>query len=287
MGDDCAVLEPPTGGKQILTTDSLSYRQHFDNSVTPENAGAKLIKRNLSDIAAMGGTPGPAVLALMMGPDVSIRWLERFFTGIRTSCQQYGVPLVGGDVSRLEPGNFSAILTLSGSAHTPQLRQTARPGDHIYVTGTLGGSISKKHFAFEPRLKEGCWIAIQPEPTAMMDLSDGLSKDLYALLPQDCSAAIDQNCIPISEDAEKIGQDSGCDPLEHAFCDGEDYELLFTIKAKSNCNAFEKRWATAFPRLPLSRIGRFIPTVGKIALIDAATNEALPWAYGFKHLKSK
>ena len=287
IGDDCAVLECSEIQKHILTTDALCYRQHFDDSITPEAAGAKLIKRNLSDIAAMGGTPGSALLALLMGTDVSIRWLEGFFTGIRNVCQEYEILLVGGDTSRLSPGNFSAVLTLIGSTASPKLRQTAHPGDYIYVTGTLGGSILQKHFDFKPRLKEGRWLANQAELTAMMDLTDGLGKDLQALLPKNCSAAILQDCIPISKAAGQISQNSGRTVLEHAFCDGEDYELLFTVSGKSNCHAFEKRWSVAFPALPMTQIGQFIPANDKAALVDAATNEALPWPYGFDHLKSK
>ncbi len=287
IGDDCAVLEPPPAGKQILTTDSVSYGQHFDDSVSPEDAGAKLIKRNLSDIAAMGGTPGPAVLALLCGPDIAVAWLERFFTGIRQACQQYGVPLVGGDVSSLAAGNFSAVLTLTGHTPTPRLRHTARPGNHIYVTGTLGGSILQKHYAFEPRLAEGRWIAAQPMCTAMMDLTDGLGKDLKTLLPPACSAAIETSRIPVSADALTLAQTSGRSPLEHAFTDGEDYELLFTLDTESDCAAFETSWANQFPEVRLSRIGSFIPSIGEAPFVDATTNAALPWTHGFEHLKGQ
>ena len=285
IGDDCAVLEPPLSGKQIVTTDSISYGQHFDDSVSAKAAGAKLIKRNLSDIAAMGGTPGPAVLALLMGPDISILWLQHFFDGVCEVCRQHDVHLVGGDISGLAPGNFSAVLTLTGTTATPRLRHTAGLGDHIYVTGTLGGSILQKHYAFEPRLAEGRWIAAQPECSAMMDLTDGLGKDLQALLPEACSAAIELTRIPIAEDAQRLAQNNGVDPMKQAFCDGEDYELLFTIAADSECEAFERRWAAQFPNLPLSRIGTFIPKASQGVFMDASTNAALPWTHGFEHLK--
>lgn len=284
MGDDCAVFEPLSGCSQILTTDSVSYGQHFDASVSPEEAGAKLIKRNLSDIAAMGGRPGPALLNLLCGPDLSLAWLERFVAGIRSTCLHYGVTIVGGDVSELAPGQFTASLSLIGTTSAaPKLRSTAGEGDLIYVTGTLGGSILSKHYAFEPRLKEGQWLALRPECTAMMDLTDGLGKDLAALIPQDCAASIEIDHLPISADAKKVAQQSGEDPAQHAFSDGEDYELLFTLSAKADVGTFESEWRQAFPNLPIRRIGRLLASDGSTLYYDAATGEPLDWKAGFEH----
>jgi thiamine-monophosphate kinase len=286
IGDDCAVIEPPLGAKQIITTDSVSYGQHFDDSVSAEDAGAKLIKRNLSDIAAMGGTPGPAVLALLCGPDISTKWLEGFFKGVRAQCERHAVQLVGGDISSLPAGNFSAVLTLTGSARAPKLRHGARLGDHIYVTGTLGGSILEKHIAFEPRLAEGRWLAAHPNCHAMMDLTDGLAKDLRSILHADHSATLDLDAIPVSAAAKTCAQKSGRSTLEHAFCDGEDYELLFTLDAAADPQAFEKGWTKAFPELELSRIGHIRKASPIGPFIDVKTNTALPWTQGFEHLKT-
>lgn len=284
MGDDCAVLKPSTGQKQIITTDSVSFGQHFDASISPEDAGAKLIKRNLSDIAAMGGQPGPALLNLLCGPDLSMVWLERFVSGIRDTCQRYGVTIVGGDLSELEPGQFTASLSLIGTTLVaPKLRSTAGEGDLVYVTGTLGGSILGKHSAFEPRLEEGQWLARRSECSAMMDLTDGLGKDLAALLPKDCTAAIGVDLLPVSEDAHRMAQESGKSAAQHAFTDGEDYELLFTLSARSDAEAFERDWRQAFPSLPLQRIGRIQASAGGAPYLDAATGAALDWTSGFEH----
>lgn len=284
MGDDCAVLEPSAGQMQIVTTDSVSFGQHFDASVGPEDAGAKLIKRNLSDIAAMGGQPGPALLNLLCGPDLSMAWLEGFVRGIRDTCQCYGVTIVGGDLSELASGQFTASLSLIGTALVaPKLRSTAGEGDLLYVTGTLGGSILGKHYAFEPRLEEGQWLARRPECSAMMDLTDGLGKDLAALLPEGCAAAIGVNRLPVSEDAHRMAQESGKSAAQHAFTDGEDYELLFTLSARSDAEAFERDWRQAFPSLPLQRIGRIQASAGGAPYLDAATGAALDWTGGFEH----
>ena len=287
IGDDCAVLQPIHSGRQLLTVDSVSYGQHFDAKVSPEDAGAKLIKRNLSDIAAMGGAPGPAVLALLCSSDLSVQWLERFFVGIRQTCERYGVALVGGDISSLVKSNFSAVLTLTGVAESPTLRSTAQVDDRIYVTGTLGGSILGKHYSFEPRLAEGQWLAKNTHCSAQMDLTDGLAKDLKALVPADAHAALHLRKIPIAPAAQSLAKQSGRPPLEHACCDGEDYELLFTIDAQDDQFAFESLWHQQFPQTELHYIGQIRPSAAMGALIDMQTNSALPWAHGFEHLKSK
>jgi thiamine-monophosphate kinase len=283
MGDDCAVLKTQCEKQQLLTTDSLSYGQHFDDRLTAADAGAKLIKRNLSDIAAMGGEPGPALLNLLCGPDLSIRWLEDFIRGVSDSSLKYGVTIVGGDVSALGAGQFSAVLTLSGTVEHPLLRSGASEGDAIYVTGTLGGSILKKHYAFEPRLNEGRWLRAWGDCSAAMDLTDGLAKDLPELVPNGNAAWLDLTTIPISEDAKRLAGD----PLARTFCDGEDYELLFTVSNSADAGAFEAAWAGQFPATPLSKIGTIRPTTTTGArLINAATGEGLPWTHGFEHLKS-
>lgn len=285
IGDDCAVLAAVSQGQQILTVDSVSYGQHFDSSVSPEDAGAKLVKRNLSDIAAMGGTPGPAVLALLCGPDLATQWLEGFFRGIRQCCEHYNVSLVGGDISSLAHGNFSAVLTLTGQTDRPKLRSTAKSGDHIYVTGTLGGSILGKHFQFQPRLAEGQWLSSQLYCHAMMDLTDGLTKDLKSLLPAHAHAALDLEALPIAEAAHTLAKTSGRSALEHACCDGEDYELIFTLDTQVNRHAFETQWSEQFPETELHCIGVIRPSSSAGQLIDAKTNTALPWSHGFEHLR--
>ena len=286
IGDDCAVLDPIREGQQLVTTDSISYGHHFDDSIAASDVGAKLIKRNLSDIAAMGGIPEFAVLALLCSPDVSIKWLENFFYGIRDTCKRYSVSLVGGDISALNETALSAVLTLNGHARAPKLRTSSQLGDYIYVTGTLGGSILGKHFQFEPRLAEGQWLCKQPECHAMMDLSDGLGKDLKALLPANTSAHLILDQIPISDAASKLAQTSGLKELEHVFCDGEDYELLFTVCADTVKLAFEENWKQHFPGTQLTCIGSIKPGSSEEPYLDARTKTALPWTHGFEHLKT-
>jgi len=293
MGDDCAVVDLPHHDPQkkqqlLLTTDSLSYGQHFDDQVSPQDAGSKLVKRNLSDIAAMGGRPGQALLTLLCGGDVNIDWLQAFIAGIRESCTAHELPLVGGDISALADGQFSSVLSLTGYvAHPPLLRTGSQQGDSIYVTGTLGGSIHQKHYSFTPRLGEGQWLAQGGRCSASIDLTDGLAKDLRELIPTGCAAQLDLDRIPISGDAEQCAAASGRRALEHAFCDGEDYELLFTVKGTTDCATFEKSWQQHFPNTPLTRIGQLCLRAGEALYLDAQTKEALPWHKGFEHLRKK
>ena len=285
MGDDCAVLDPFFSGKPLLTTDSLTFGLHFDSNISAKDAGAKLIKRNLSDIAAMAGTPSSAVLALLCGPDVSTMWLQEFFDGVRSACLDYIVSLVGGDVSQVKKGAFSAVLTLTGTASVPILRQTAQQNDQIYVTGSLGGSALGKHYAFLPRLVEARWLAKQSECSAMMDLTDGLGKDLSILCPGKCAAKIDLDAIPIASSAYEIAKVSKRKALEHAMCDGEDYELLFSITGSSDRSKFESRWAVAFPDLRLTNIGVFVVDSRTSKLLDTNTNKTLSMYSGFDQFK--
>lgn len=287
IGDDCAVLDFKQKGKQLVTTDAINYGYHFDDSIASEDAGAKLIKRNLSDIAAMGGIPVSAVLAILCSPDVSIRWMEGFFTGVRKTCKHYSVSIVGGDISTLKATAFSAVLTLNGYAENPKLRTSSQIGDYIYVTGALGGSLLGKHYQFEPRLAEGQWLSKQSNCHAMMDLSDGLGKDLQALLPENTSAHLFTDQIPRSEATKKLARTSGLQELEHVFCDGEDYELLFTVDADTDRPHFESNWHENFPDTQLTCIGSIQTAAAeKGPYLDADTKAALPWVYGFEHLKT-
>ena len=285
MGDDCAVVDRPKDLKQILTTDSLSYCKHFDDNISAHDAGAKLIKRNLSDIAAVGGRQGEALLNLLCGSDLRTDWLAAFFDGICDACKEYDLPIVGGDTSTLPNGQFTAVLSLTGyTKKTPLLRKGAQAGDALYVTGTLGGSLLKKHYNFKPRLTEGQWLAQSMACSALMDITDGLAKDLPELIPDGCAANLELGKIPLSDAAHQCAITSGQSAMEHAFCDGEDYELLLAVKNNTKLDIFERQWRQKFPSTPLSQIGQIRKSKSKAPYIDSQSNEALPWIKGFEHL---
>jgi thiamine-monophosphate kinase len=248
IGDDCAVL-PASRGPQLITVDPVIYRRHFDDQVPPRAVGAKLLKRNLSDLAAMGGRPTAAVLALTLDQRTSLEWLEEFYRGLATCARRYRVPIVGGDISQAD-NIVAASLTLLGTATGKRVltRRGARAGDHIYVIGNLGGSLrNRHHFRFSPRLAEGAWLARQRVVRSMMDVSDGLAKDLHALTPAGTTVALFADRIPRARDAD----------LRSALTDGEDYELVFTVAKNADRAGFERAWRLAFPRTRLSRVGHF------------------------------
>ena len=257
IGDDCAVL-PPTKRAQLVTTDPVIHGQHFDNAVSPRAAGAKLLKRNLSDIAAMGGRPVAAVLSLALAPETNVGWLREFYLGLAASARRYRVKIVGGDITQAPAGFFGAFLTLHGEATGPRVitRNGARAGDHLFVTGRLGGSRQNHHFSFKPRLAEGAWLAKQPEVAAMMDVSDGIAKDVQALTPAGLTASILPAALPVSAAAKIAAGRSGQPAWVHALTDGEDYELLFVVRARADAIKFAARWKKFFTT-PLHRIGHF------------------------------
>ncbi len=257
IGDDCAVL-PPNARRQLITTDPVVYRRHFDDTVPPRRVGEMLLKRNLSDLAAMGARPTAAVVALALDPRVRTRWLEQFYRGLAAAARRFRVPVVGGDVAQGD-GFLGAFLTLFGEAAGPRViaRAGARPGDWIYVTGVLGGSRLGHHWRFTPRLAEGAWLARRREVRAMMDVSDGLAKDLHDLTPPGARPALTAAAIPVSADARAWARRTGRPPLHHALCDGEDYELVFAVTGRADRAALERAWRRAFPRLRLTCIGRF------------------------------
>ncbi len=251
IGDDCAVL-PGSRGRQLITVDPVVYGRHFDDSVPAAAVGAKLLKRNLSDLAAMGGRPAAAVLALILDPRVSTRWLREFYRGLGACARTYHVPIVGGDVAQAD-GVLAASLTLLGNATGPRTitRTGAATGDLIYVTGLLGGTLrTGHHYRFRPRLDEGAWLARRPEVCAMMDVSDGLAKDLHAITPRGAAPVLSARRLP-----RRPGAD-----VRAALTDGEDYELVFAVRGEGAAARLERHWTRAFPRTRLTRIGYFAPS---------------------------
>jgi thiamine-monophosphate kinase len=254
IGDDTAILPIPTGKHLLLTNDSLIWARHFDESASPTQAGAKLLKRNLSDIAAMGGRPLHAILALSCGADLSIGWLAEFFKGLAECANKFGCEINGGDVTQADSGTFGATLTLLGDCDQPVLRTGGENESWIWASGSLGGSILGHHLSFQPRLEEGRWLASRSEIMAMMDITDGIGQDLSKMIPDGLQARIDLSLVPVCDSARAAAQDSGKPAVWHAFNDGEDYELLFITRPGINTNSFESAWKERF-NVPLAAIG--------------------------------
>jgi thiamine-monophosphate kinase len=258
IGDDCAVI-PPTRRHQLVTTDPVIHGWHFDARVPARAAGAKLLKRNLSDIAAMGGRPLAAVISLALAPETSVAWLRDFYLGLAACARRHRVKIVGGDITQGPKGFFGAFLTLHGESTGRLITRTgARAGDHLCVTGRLGGSRLGHHFKFTPRLAEGAWLSSRGEVRAMMDVSDGLAKDLDSLTPPGLVPALREQSVPVSLAARRRAKRSGQTPLRHALGDGEDYELVIVIRAQADFARLKLDWRKRFPRVPLTHIGNFV-----------------------------
>lgn len=268
IGDDCAVLQP-SKRPQLVTVDPVIFGRHFDARVPAEWVGEKLLKRNLSDIAAMGGRPRVAVVALMLDPRTRIDWLRGFYRGLATAARRFDTQVVGGDVAQAT-GTLAASVTLIGEATARAIsRSGARLGDWIFVTGTLGNTLrTGHHFRFTPRLTEGAWLARQKEVTAMMDVSDGLAKDVHALCPRGAKPVLYPSALPLREGAD----------LRAALSDGEDYELLFAVSGDKRPYDFIQRWQRAFPAVRLSCVGGFASGVPA----DAIDLESY---HGYEHLR--
>ena len=239
-GDDCAVVRA-ADEEWLLTSDPVIEGVHFDGTATPQQIGHKALARSLSDIAAMGGTPRWALVDLVAPGDTPAGKLEAIYAGLCATADAYGIAIVGGDVAAgpvIELHVFAVGSLPPGSAI---LRSGALPGDGIYVTGALGGSrLQGHHLSFTPRLREGRWLREGEWATAMCDISDGLSTDLHHLAAASgVGAAIRLATVPCSPAAR-----STQDPLTHALCDGEDFELLFSVSA-ARLAEFEVAWQSS------------------------------------------
>ena len=233
-GDDCAVITSPWGGgdRLLLKVDQLVEGRHFVPApATPLDLIArKAIARAVSDIAAMAGAPTAALAAATL--PAGCTYANELFDHLARWARHWSCPLVGGDIAAWSTPGAGLVLSLTvvGTPHPrrgPVLRSTARPGDHVYVTGPLGGSLDAatglgRHLTFEPRLHEAARLGdtLGDHLHAMMDISDGLGIDAGRLA--------DASGVRIELDAASIPLNPGIRDWRRAAGDGEDYELLFT-----------------------------------------------------------
>jgi thiamine-monophosphate kinase len=237
-GDDLAVLKWPADDLLLVGVDQVLDGVHFDSTVhSPRAIGRKVMNRNLSDCAAMACLPAAAVatVALPKQPlagfaNQPLDYAKELYQGLRQAADFAGCALVGGDTATWD-GKLAITVTILGRSAGiyPVTRSGAKVGDNIYVTGPLGGSILGRHMDFAPRILEARALASRGWITSMIDISDGLSRDLGHICQQSrVGALIEADQIPVHEDAiELFGRDHVA-PLEHALHDGEDHELLFT-----------------------------------------------------------
>lgn len=233
IGDDCASLRSTPGYEVLVTTDMLMDGRHFLTSeASAEEIGHKCLAVNLSDIAAMAGTPIAAVVAVALPRLDAERLALGLHAGMIRLADRFGVRLVGGDTNAWD-GPLVVNVTVLGEAAPGRAvrRSGARPGDAIYVTGPLGGSLLGRHLRPEPRIAEALALSGAVEIHAMIDISDGISSDLGHILEESggLGAVLQAGSIPIHDDARDAASRDNREPLDHALNDGEDFELCLTI----------------------------------------------------------
>lgn len=259
-GDDCAAIQWTDDRLLLLAVDQVAAGIHYLQDCDPALAGRKLLARNLSDIAAMGGRPMYALLALAVQQDCDAAWAEAFVDGVLELADACGVKLIGGDVCAA--GSAVASLTIVGDVATGAVcrRSGASAGDRLLVTGCFGGSLpTGHHFHFTPRTAEGQWLAAHGVVAAMIDVSDGLLKDLGRLCAASgVGAVVDEAAIPLTCIDNKPVD------LSAAWLDGEDYELLLAVPAGDAAGLLQD-WPF---ETVLSEIGEFV-AASSIPLVDS------------------
>jgi thiamine-monophosphate kinase len=272
IGDDAALWNPKPGFVSILTSDWFLEGSHFlREKHPPDSVGWKCLARAASDIAAVGGTPRCFLLNLTLPAQATGKWLKSFLRGLQRAARSLQCVLAGGDTTRREQILISVTVIGEIREGREVLRSGTRPGDLLYISGTLGeaenglqllrerrGRVNPKNVAMrrhlypEPRLELGRWLAERKLATAMMDVSDGLSSDL----PRLCAASNVGALIEL----EKLPVLRGL-PAEHArqlaLHGGDDYELLFTVSPRNLSSLSAK-----FRKLRLTQIGKITAELG-------------------------
>jgi thiamine-monophosphate kinase len=237
-GDDLAIVDWPQNDLLLVGVDQVLDGVHFDSAKhSPELIGRKVMNRNLSDCAAMACLPAAALVSVALPQAMSLEYARQLYTGIQQAGETFGCPIIGGETGTWE-GRLAVVVTILGRSAgiEPIRRAGARAGDGVYVTGPLGGSIHGRHMTFTPRVELARKLAQQAppnRPTAMIDLSDGVSRDLAHICAESgVGAVIDADSVPVHPDAMQIAPQEPGSGLHHALHDGEDYELLFTCPGR-------------------------------------------------------
>jgi thiamine-monophosphate kinase len=286
IGDDCAVLRLAEGSETLVTTDFSLEGVHFRRPWhPPESVGHRCLARGFSDIAAMGGTPLAVFLSLALPAKLEQRWVERFMRGLLRLARRHGAVLAGGDTAA-SPGGVMADVVVVGAvpAGGAILRSGARPGDLIYVTGTLGAAAAitrhflahprarlapgkhARHFFPAPRIAVGEYLREHRLATAMIDVSDGLSTDVGHIC--------DESGVGARVYADAIPRLPGAAGMELALNGGEDYELLFTARPR-------KRVASQIAGVTVARVGE-ITRERRVVLVQEGRERPLP-PRGWQH----
>jgi thiamine-monophosphate kinase len=306
VGDDCAVLRPAAGMDLLLTTDTQEEGVHFRRDwASPEDIGWRCLAVNVSDIAAMGGSPLGAVVALSLPATLAVAFVEALYDGMQAVAQRYDCPVIGGNISQ-RADTLSVTITVAGQVPRGQsaLRSGARVGDEIWVTGDLGGAkaglevlshaeavaglptadVLRRYRRPQPRLAEAQFLRQQVSLHSLLDLSDGLSSDLrHVCEASGVGAELQVAAIPITEEVAQIARALQVEPLQFALHGGEDFELCLTAPAGS-ITPIREVFTQQF-HCQLTRVGAIQP--GQAVQLRFPQGEVRPLpARGYDHFRT-
>ena len=306
VGDDCAIIDMPAG-RIAVTTDMMAIGTHFLPSARPEDVGYKALAVNLSDLAAAGAVPRAFFLSIAL-PSRDDVWLSGFTKGLMELSLASGCPLLGGDTTRTATvGEAHAPVTISITAmgdlpaEMGLTRAGARPGDDIWVSGSIGGSYaalmhrwgkctlphelfpSAAHRMYRPEARNALGTALLSSASACADISDGLAQDLGHILERSQVAAdVQWELVPVHPAVKAL---SRAMQLEAAMSGGDDYELVFTAPPEKR-GLIEQASISALT--PVTRIGRIVekapePGAEQLRLHDERGELLLLPSTGFDH----
>ncbi len=305
LGDDAAVYKPP-GQLELLTCDAFVEDVHFRRDyATFEEIGAKCMVANVSDVAAMGGFPTRAVLSICVPPDMTDDDVYALYRGALDVCRRYGAEVVGGDTVS-SPAGLVVSVALTGSVGREHVvtRAGAVVGDALVVTGELGGSeaglralagclpedggvpdAKRRHLAPVPRVAEAQALIEVATPHAMIDVSDGLSSDVWHIAEEsNVGIVLEADRIPVAPCAFDVAERLGVDPLELALASGEEFELVAAIPSAEVARTTEHVEAVTGSRV--TAIGAVVDADMGCRLLRAGCTDEPLLRTGFEHLGS-
>jgi len=299
IGDDAAVVEPERNRLEVLSVDALVEGVHFDRAFTPPGAiGHRALAVNLSDLAAMGAAPRLCLLSLALPPHLPVADFDAMISGLTTLAARHRMHVAGGNLTK-SPGPLVLDVTVAGTVKRRQIltRSGARPGDHLYVTGTVGSAAAglgmlkalghdactpdnlcaARYLYPEPRVRMGLLAGRNRVAAAAMDLSDGLADAVYQVAEASgVGAVIDADALPIAPDAREWFSRLGEDPVTAAVAGGDDYELLLAVRPKLGRRLAEAR---RHGGVELTRIGVCTEALEVRLKCGEATDRPLPKGY--------
>jgi len=299
-GDDAAVIAPERGEDDVLTTDAQIEDVHFDRRFVPPDAiGHRALAVNLSDLAAMGAQPRAALLSLALPGALDVAVVDGLMDGMLALAAAHRVTIIGGNITR-SPGPMMIDVTAIGSVRRRRVltRAGARPGDDVYVTGTVGAALAglqslqsgrlgctecqERFLRPEPRVRAGLLLGRNRAASACMDLSDGLADGVRQIgEASGVGMTIDATALPMPDEVRHWYEAQGQDPVAAAVAGGDDYELFFTLRPswRGRLRGVQRHLAD----LPITRIGT-VTKERRFVVRTPGGDRPLP--EGYEHFRS-